>query len=93
MGRDLPVGGMRVPPAGLRLKYPSRAVGVKKILSVNAGDHEPLRPQGAGDMPLAMVRITIEYLREMHHPGDIACEKSPQAKSCWYWNCMRRCCS
>jgi len=44
-------------------------------------------------MPLAMVRITIEYLREMHHPGNVACEKSPLAKSCWYWNCMRRCCS
>ena len=32
-----------------------------------------VRPHVAGDMPLAMVRITIEYLREMHHPGEVEC--------------------
>ena len=32
-----------------------------------------VRPHGAGDMPLALVRITIEYLREMHHQGDVEC--------------------
>ena len=32
-----------------------------------------VRRQGAGDMPLALVRITIEYLREMHHPGEVEC--------------------
>jgi acyl-CoA thioester hydrolase len=32
-----------------------------------------VRPQGAGDMPLALVRITIEYLSEMHHPGEVEC--------------------
>ena len=32
-----------------------------------------VRPRGAGDMPLALVRITIEYLREMHHPGEVEC--------------------
>ena len=32
-----------------------------------------VRPKGARDMPLALVRITIEYLREMHHPGEVEC--------------------
>ena len=32
-----------------------------------------VRPHGAGEMPLALVRITIEYLREMHHPGEVQC--------------------
>jgi len=32
-----------------------------------------VRQQGAGGMPLALVRITIEYLREMHHPGEVEC--------------------
>ncbi len=32
-----------------------------------------IRPHGAGEMPLALVRITIEYLREMHHPGEVEC--------------------
>ncbi len=32
-----------------------------------------VRPHVAGDMPLAMVRVTIEYLREMHHPGEVEC--------------------
>ncbi len=32
-----------------------------------------VRPHDAGEMPLALVRITIEYLREMHHPGEVEC--------------------
>ncbi len=32
-----------------------------------------VRPHGEEDMPLALVRITIEYLREMHHPGEVEC--------------------
>lgn len=32
-----------------------------------------VHPHGARDMPLVMVRITIEYLREMHHPGEVEC--------------------
>ena len=32
-----------------------------------------VRSHGVGDMPLAMVRVTIEYLREMHHPGEVEC--------------------
>ena len=32
-----------------------------------------VRPHGAGKLPLALVRITIEYLREMHHPGEVEC--------------------
>jgi acyl-CoA thioester hydrolase len=32
-----------------------------------------LRPHVAGVAPLALVKITIEYLNEMHHPGEVEC--------------------
>jgi len=32
-----------------------------------------VRARGTADMPLALARITIEYLREMHHPGEVEC--------------------
>ncbi len=32
-----------------------------------------LRPHVAGAAPLALVKITIEYLNEMHHPGEVEC--------------------
>ena len=32
-----------------------------------------LRPHVAGEAPLALARITIEYLNEMHHPGEVEC--------------------
>jgi acyl-CoA thioester hydrolase len=35
-----------------------------------------LRPHVAGEAPLALVRITIEYLNEMHHPGEVECGTS-----------------
>ncbi len=32
-----------------------------------------VRPHEAGAMPLALARLRIEYLREMHHPGEVEC--------------------
>ena len=32
-----------------------------------------VRSRGAAGMPLALARITIEYLSEMHHPGEVEC--------------------
>ena len=49
---------------------------VHAVLFTNGRYHfirRHVRLQGAGDMPLALVRITIEYLREMHHPGEVEC--------------------
>ncbi len=49
---------------------------VHAVLFTNGRYHfiqRHVRPPGAGDMPLALVRITIEYLREMHHPGEVEC--------------------
>jgi acyl-CoA thioester hydrolase len=49
---------------------------VHAVLFTNGRYHfiqHHVRPHGAGDMPLALVRITIEYLNEMHHPGEVEC--------------------
>ncbi len=49
---------------------------VHAVLFTNGRYHfiqHHVRPHNAEDMPLAMVRITIDYLREMHHPGDVEC--------------------
>ena len=49
---------------------------VHAVLFTNGRYHfiqHHVRPHRAGDMPLALVRITIEYLSEMHHPGEVEC--------------------
>ena len=49
---------------------------VHAVLFTNGRSHfiqSHVRPKGARDMPLALARITIEYLREMHHPGEVEC--------------------
>jgi len=49
---------------------------VHAVLFTNGRYHfiqHHVRPQGAGVMPLALARITIEYLREMRHPGVVEC--------------------
>ena len=49
---------------------------VHAVLFTNGRYHfiqRHVRSQEAAGMPLALVRITIEYLREMHHPGEVEC--------------------
>ncbi|MDP2707112.1 MAG: thioesterase family protein [Burkholderiales bacterium] len=49
---------------------------VHAVLFTNGRYHfinHHVRPHGAGIMPLALARITIEYLSEMHHPGEVEC--------------------
>ncbi len=50
---------------------------VHAVLFTNGRYHfiqHHVRSHGAAsEMPLVMVRITIDYLREMHHPGEVEC--------------------